>query len=72
MFSGRGSGLGDVFGAGVSFLQPGYGHTLEEKRRQAIEREQIESGAPPVEVDLVAGVIRLLSPRPAPDLLRRD
>lgn len=61
MFSGRGSGVGDVLGAGISFLQPGYAHTLAEKRRQALRREQTGEGAPP-EVDLDAGVIRLTPP----------
>ncbi len=63
MFAGRGSGLGDVFGAGISFLQPGYAHTLAEKRRQALRREETGEGAPP-EVDLDAGVI-CLTPPPA-------
>lgn len=61
MFLGRahaGAAAAPLFGEAVCFLQPSYAHTLEEKRRQALEREQIEEGSPPL-VDLDAGVIRL-------------
>jgi len=50
-----------VFGEAVTFLQPGYAHTLEEKRREEISREVLGDGAPAL-VDLEAGVIRLPAP----------
>ncbi len=64
MFGGRGGAFGDVVGVAVTFLQPGHAHTLAEKRRQALDREQPESGAPPLEVDLERGVVRLLPADP--------
>jgi len=52
---------GAVFGEAIALLQPGYAHTLAEKRRQESSREVPEDGAPPL-IDLEAGVIRITRP----------
>ena len=53
--------MGVVFEQAVSFLQPGYAHTVEQKRRDALRMEQIGDGAPAI-IDLDAG-IAWISPR---------
>jgi hypothetical protein len=52
-----------VFGDVITLLQPGYAHTLAEKRREELHREEVGEAGPPL-IDLDAGVIRLAVARP--------
>jgi len=54
---------GAMFGEAIALLQPGYAHTLAEKRREELHREELGDAGPPL-IDLDAWVIRLASPRP--------
>ena len=59
MFAGRGSAFGEVLGVAITLVQPGCEHTLQERRRQSLACAHPESGAPPLDIDLDAGVVRI-------------
>lgn len=65
------SGLGgEVLGEAISVFQPSFAHTLAERRRREFGGEEVGDGAPPLGVDLDAGIVRLTMPVQTEDRLR--
>lgn len=74
---GAGTHASDGVGAGMlggiaDVFQPSHTHLTQERQRERMAIVQRPSEAPPFDVDLDAGVVRITPPAPAPDEVRES